>query len=141
MNCTENYFIAEVRAKYPHKYVHYDIQPATTTIFMLDTKAESNNSYTWKMRNASHIWQSGCVIKDRYGIFPTITPFTAAPHITTISGATSYSTHSYTLPTLEDPPKLDFNQEPCLDRCECGAEACGSSRHSNWCKLHNKETA
>jgi hypothetical protein len=86
MNCTGAYFRSTVWIKNSHKRMYSQtyigILGARDYIFALDTLAESRNDITWKLANVSHIWESGCVIKDSDNSFAQLTSTSAAQALT-----------------------------------------------------------
>jgi len=169
MNCTENYFTLTVRVKNPHKYMddYKDHTFGFHYIFALDTPGEAVHGLHWKIANASHIWESGAVIKDSDHSFTQITTsngaqptfatgtgiYTVPPGQTviyTIGGGGSGSqtvinpaNTTITLPVLEE---NRYNASIPLDlyltkKCKCGSHSVGSNKHSDYCDLFTKESA
>lgn len=134
MNCTLNYFELEVLAKHPHKFMSHEYNGATNTTFAVDTLYECQQSFVWKSLHSSHIWEDGCVIKDRNGIFSNL----AAQQTFTSSG-NPFLKWTFVPPLLESIPiHIDIKLESSADKCGCGSESVGASKHSDYCKLYNK---
>lgn len=161
MNCTENYFTLTVRVKNPHKYMddYKDHTYGYHYIFALDTPGEAFHSLHWKIINASHIWESGAIIKDSDHSFTQITSsngaqptFSTGTGIYTVpTGQTATYTNAIggggsgsqtiTFPTLELEQKCDLviHGEESPKKCKCGSHSVGSNKHSGYCDLFTKE--
>lgn len=130
MNCTEQEFIDRVRAKYPHKWFNREFTTNGNYCLMLDTLAETNLDFQSRLRLASHIWLDGSVIRDSDGIFSSNTILSIAktthPLWVTLNGVPISGLDNF---------NIAINSNLQSPKCECGAHATGSNRHSSWCQI------
>lgn len=130
MKVTRQEFEQKIGSLYPNKIFCVD-SVFTETI----TTAYNDHPYWWdadifdRLCHADYVWKEGEVIKDKDGLFNSVSVatvhidanYTAAQTEAAVASATH--THGF---------KLEEWVEP---KCQCGKEKHGFAKHSDWCDI------
>ena len=147
MNCTAKEFEDKIWAVFPQATLYGALDDSNAYCVYHFLPEESQTLINaWgpieKEVKASHIWRSGCVYKDRTGLFTSVLLVGGGS-----CGQSSFSANvvlagpsqpAYTPPTFRPllPSMLpDYDKQKAVLKCECGAHSVGSNKHSNWCSI------